>query len=167
VVRTVTNTVTRDRLGAWVLKCNPVAWDLQAFVDSGEGRVTSWSVQPGYRADLMEPGDRVLFWVSGDGRTGFDRGVWGLGHVTAPAEPWVETDPGHWRAAGDAHGIRARVEVDVPLLSAPVTDADLRAVGCDRLEVQRQPFLANPSWVDVDQLAAMGPLLPPWPDPPA
>ena len=156
-------TVDRARLGSWLLKCNPAAWDLRGFLASGEERVTSWSVQPGYRSALMAPGDRVLFWVSGDGRQGFDRGVWGLGHVVAEPEAWSEATRGYWRAADGHHGIRARVEVDIALLAEPVTDVELKTAGIDDLEVQRQPFAANPSWVTGPQLAALDALLPPWP----
>ncbi|MCU1538319.1 MAG: hypothetical protein JWP82_2670 [Humibacillus sp.] len=155
--------VERTTLGAWLLKCNPALWDLRGLVDDGDARVTSWAVQPGYRARLMAPGDRVVFWVSGDGRQGFARGIWGLGSVVAEAEPWVETEQGLWHSASDSHRVHARVEVDVPLLHVPVTDEQLRAVGIDRLEVQRQPFLANPSVLRRDDLAAMRDLLPPWP----
>ena len=50
-------TVDRERLGAWLLKCNPAAWDLRGFLATGERRLTSWSVQPGYRSDLLELGN--------------------------------------------------------------------------------------------------------------
>jgi hypothetical protein len=159
-------TVDRERLGAWLLKCNPAAWDLRGFLATGERRLTSWSVQPGYRSALMAPGDRALFWVSGDGRQGFARGLWGLGHVLAEAESWSEATRGFWRAGDGHHGIRARVEVDIALLDEAVSDGELRRVGIDDLEVQRQPFAANPSWVSTDQLAALSDLLPPWPRPP-
>ena len=161
----MTRTVDRDQLGAWVLKCNPAVWDLGAFVASGEQRLTSWSVQPGYRSALMAAGDRVVFWVSGDGRQGFARGVWGLGHVLAEAEAWSEGTQGFWRAADGHHGIRARIEVDIALLDEGVADAELRSAGVTDLEVQRQPFAANPSWVSADQLTALSDLLPPWPRP--
>jgi hypothetical protein len=45
-------------------------------------------------------------------------------------------------------------------------DAELRAAGIDGLEVQRQPFMANPSFVSDEQLGTMLPLLPPWPSTP-
>jgi hypothetical protein len=159
-----TRAVDRDRLGAWVLKCNPRVWDLRALLDSGADRLTSWAVQPGYRSRLMAPGDRVLFWVSGDGRDGLDRGVWGLGQTLAEPEPWVESAQGLWRGPSAHHAVRARVEIDVRLLDRPVTDRDLRAAGVDALEVQRQPFMANPSFVTRDELATLLPLLPPWPE---
>ncbi len=155
--------VDREHLGAWLLKANPAVWDLRGFLDSGERRLTSWAVQPGYRSALMRPGDRVLFWVSGDGRSGFARGVWGLGTVTAPAEAWQDAEPGFWTDHGSRQALRARVEVDVVLMEEPVLAAELRAAGITDLEVQRQPFGANPSFVSTAQLERMADLLPPWP----
>lgn len=156
-------TVSREQLGAWLLKANPAVWDLGGFLDAGERRLTSWAVQPGYRSALMRPGDRVLFWVSGDGRSGFARGVWGLGTVAAPAEPWQDAERGFWTDEGSRHGVRARVEVDIALLEDPLPAAELRAAGIDDLEVQRQPFGANPSFVSTAQLERLADLLPPWP----
>jgi hypothetical protein len=158
-------TVAREQLGAWLLKANPAVWDLRGFLDTGERRLTSWAVQPGYRSALMHPGDRVLFWVSGDGRSGFDRGIWGLGTVTAPAESWQESEQGFWTDEGSRQGLRARVEVDIALLEDPVPAAELRAAGIEDLEVQRQPFGANPSFVSTAQLERLADLLPPWPAP--
>ena len=157
--------VDRAELGAWLLKANPAVWDLRGFLDAGERRLTSWAVRPGYRSALMRPGDRVLFWVSGDGRSGFPRGVWGLGAVLAPAEPWHDAERGFWTDEGSRQGVRARVEVDIRLLDEPVTAVELRAAGVDDLEVQRQPFAANPSWVSTAQLARLADLLPGWPVP--
>ena len=153
------NAINRDNLGAWLLKANPMLWDLAGFLRSGERRLTSWAVQKGYRSALMRPGDRVLFWVSGDGRTGLARGIWGDGEVTAPVEDWVDAEPGFWQDDQARRAVRARVQVDITLLSEPVTVADLRARGVLDLEVQRIPQGANPSWVSVRQLAELEELL--------
>ena len=75
----------------------------------------------------------------------------------------VLTSQGFWRTRSDAGSVRVRVEVDVELLDEPVEDAELRLVGIDDLEVQRQPFMANPSFMTREQLRAVDPLLPPWP----
>ncbi len=155
--------VDRAQLGAWLLKANPAVWDLRGFLDSGERRLTSWAVRPGYRSALMQPGDPVLFWVSGDGRTGFPRGIWGLGAVTAPAEGWHDAERGYWTDEGSRQGVRARVEVDIRLLDEPVPVTELRAAGVTDLEVQRQPFGPNPSFVSTTQLARVAELLPDWP----
>ncbi|WP_114559563.1 EVE domain-containing protein [Desertihabitans aurantiacus] len=155
----MSRSVDRSVLGAWLLKANPVVWDLRAFLATGERRLTSWSVRPGYRADLMAAGDRALFWLSGDGRDGLVRGIWADGRVTGPAEPWVEEEVGHWRRPEDAARVRCRVPVDLELFDAPVAHAELRAVGVNDLEVQRQPFGPNPSWVSRDQLTRIELLL--------
>lgn len=153
--------VSRDTLGAWLLKCNPALWDLRAFLDSGQPRLTSWAVQRNYRSDLMQPGDRVLFWVSGDGRGGLVRGLWGAGTVTAEAEDWVDGERGLWLAEEPRRAVRGRVEVDIAIWDQPVPAAELRAGGIGDLEVLRMPFGANPSWVSRAQLRAIEELVSP------
>ena len=153
-------TIDRDNLGAWLLKANPALWDLSGFLAAGENRITSWAVQPGYRSRLMAPGDRVLHWVSGDGRTGLARGIWGNGQVVAPVEDWVDAEPGFWRDDHARAAVRARVRVSVTFLDDPVTAAELRARGMTDLEVLRIPQGANPSWVSQAQLAILDELLP-------
>lgn len=157
--------VSRDNLGAWLLKAHPDVWDVRRFRAEGESRIRSWSVQPGYRSRLMRPGDRALFWLSGPGRGGLVRGVWGLGHVRAEPEPWADTDDGWWLDPSARSAVRARVEVDIALLDDPVPVAELRTAGIDDLEVLRVPQMANPSWVSRAQLAALDAVLPDWPDP--
>jgi hypothetical protein len=162
----VVQAVTRETLGAWLLKANPAVWDVRRFLADGETRLTSWSVQRGYRAALMRPGDKVVFWLSGPGTGGLTRGVWGLGHVVAEAEAWEDAERGWWLDDAARQALRARVEVDVPLLEHPLPAAELRAAGITDLEVQRVPQMSNPSWVSVPQLTALADLLPVWPDRP-
>jgi hypothetical protein len=57
-----------------------------------------------------------------------------------------------------------RVLVDIVLLPTPITDAELKAAGIDDLEVQIQAQGSNPSWISMEQLARIEPLLPTWPD---
>jgi predicted RNA-binding protein with PUA-like domain len=156
----VAQAISRESLGAWLLKCNPELWDLSGFIRSGEGRITSWAVQRNYRSDLMAQADRVLFWVSGSGRSGLARGIWGAGHVVAPAEDWTDADRGYWIRDQPRRAVRGRVQVDIALFDEPVTVADLRARGITDLEVQKIPQGANPSWLTVAQLAAVDELLP-------
>ena len=151
--------IDRDNLGAWLLKANPALWDISGFIRSGESRIRSWAVQPGYRSRMMAPGDRVLFWVSGDGRSGLPRGIWGDGQVVAPAEDWVDAERGYWRDDGARAAVRARVRVSITFLDEPVTAEELRARGMTDLEVLRIPQGANPSWVSRTQLAIVEELL--------
>jgi hypothetical protein len=151
--------IDRDNLGAWLLKANPALWDMSGFLAAGGSQIRSWAVRPGYRSRLMSPGDRVLFWVSGDGRSGLARGIWGDGRVVAPAEDWVDAEAGFWRDDNARAAVRARVRVDITFLEEPVTAAELRAHGMTDLEVLQIPQGANPSWVSRDQLARIDQLL--------
>ncbi|SER31033.1 EVE domain-containing protein [Microlunatus flavus] len=159
--------VTRETLGAWLLKGNPAVWDVRRFLADGHREITSWSVRTGYRSALMRPGDRMVLWMSGPGTGGIVRGIWGLGHVTAEAEPWTDDERGWWLDDDARRALHARVEVHVPLLDDPLPAAELRAAGVTDLEVQRVAQGSNPSWISRDQLAALEPLLPPWPAPPS
>jgi EVE domain len=155
----MTQAIDRDNLGAWLLKANPALWDISGFLQSGENRIRSWAVQPGYRSKLMAPGDRVLFWVSGDGRSGLARGIWGDGEVIAPAEDWVDAERGFWRDDNARSAVRARIQVSITFLEEPVTAEELRSRGLTDLEVLRIPQGANPSWVSRDQMVVLDELL--------
>lgn len=139
-----TRTVTEDNLGSWLIKCDPrVNFELLENGGTGVARVTSRCVARGYRAAMMKKGDRVVLWVSGDGRR-MARGIWGVGSVTGPVEDKVDAP---------------FVPVDIPLFASPLSDADLRAVGIEDLEVQRMPAGANPSWMSTQQWDRIQPLL--------
>jgi hypothetical protein len=79
--------------------------------------------------------------------------VWGIGWITGQAAP-------------DATG-EFVVPTDITVLT-PGTAAratDLREIpALSRMEVLRVPPTANPSWVDADQLDALLPFLPAWPE---
>jgi hypothetical protein len=138
--------VSRERLGAWLLRCSPTRTDLR---ERFAAPISSWCVTDNYRSRLIRPGDAVLLWVSGRDRR-YVRGIWARGRVTAPADR-DEAEP------GAAAGLRIGLELSVgtePL----VTDAELRAAGVDDLEVQRMPQGSNPSWVSgsaLEQILAL------------
>jgi hypothetical protein len=92
---------------------------------------------------MMRTGDRVVIWISGDGRL-MSRGIWGVGHVVGAVDP----------AAAEPV-----VSVDIPLFATALTDAHLRAAHIDDLEVQRVPAASNPSWVSQEQWARIERLL--------
>ncbi|MDF9716833.1 EVE domain-containing protein [Nocardioides sp. ChNu-153] len=143
--------ITPATLGAWLVKTDPRANpDLVAAARGGVPLVvTRRCVSDNYRGRMMAPGDRVLLWVSGDGRL-LTRGIWGLGNVTAAVRP------------RDGDG-RPEVGLDVPLLPDGVPAEEVRAAGAGDLEVLRMPAGSNPSWVSREQLAVLVPLLPAWP----
>lgn len=85
------------QFGAWVLTCNPRVFNPRNMIES-EYTETAWTVnqRAASRTSLMEPGQRVLLWVT-SGSDEFSRGVWGAGTLTAPvatntfnySEGWV------------------------------------------------------------------------------
>ena len=80
--------------------------------------------------------------------------------MVAPAEDWIDAEPGFWRNDGARAAVRARVRVSITFLDEPVTADELRARGMTDLEVLRIPQGANPSWVSRAQLAVLDELLP-------
>jgi hypothetical protein len=148
--------ITADNLGAWLIKCQPKANpELPRTIREGDPQpVTRWCVADNYRSRMMASGDRVVLWVSGDGRE-LARGIWGLGWVTGQVPPMVDE-------LGAETG-KLEVPLHLPLLSSGLTAETIRAAGISDLEVLRLPQGSNPSWVSVDQLTALGELLGDWP----
>jgi hypothetical protein len=133
--------VTEHTLGAWVIKCNPRLTALEPMVAAGRAK-PSWCIAGNYRSRLIEPGQRVLFWVSGHPR----RGIWGAGRITG--RPYAEDDGLH-------------VATEIGLFDDPVTAKELATVaGLRTMEVFRSPQQANPSWVSRTELELLDRLLP-------
>lgn len=133
--------VTLETLGAWVIKCNARVTAVEPMRAAGVAE-PDWCVADNYRTRLIEPGQRVLFWVSSHPQ----RGIWGAGRVTGP--PYVD--------AGRLH-----VPVHIPLFDEPVIATALAAVpGLGAIEVFRSPQQANPSWVSTAEWRLIEPLLP-------
>ena len=138
--------VTRENLGAWVLKCNPNVSDLPALVAAGGQACETWCVADNYRSELFGAGQPLLFWVSGSAGRTPTPGIWGTGRVTGPA-----------RTRDDGKLV---VPIELEFLDPPLARSEIAAVGPLRdLEVIRQPQMSNPSFVTVDQYAALLPLL--------
>lgn len=159
------NTIDEDNLGAWLLKCNPAVYDLRAAVEAGVDYVDSWSVRPGYRAEMMGPGHKAVLWVSGDGRR-MARGIWGVGWVRGTVRPADAEGAEFWADPGARRSVRLAVPLWIPVLEHPVTVEEIRGAGVVDLEVLRMPQGSNPSWVRRSQLAELEHLLPTWPPEP-
>jgi hypothetical protein len=165
----VTTAITAQNLGAWLLRCNPEGvWDLPGFVADGGEWIDDWSVVKNYRSEMMKPGDRVVLWVSGNGRR-MARGIWGVGYITSYFQDEIPQasdadEVGYWLDEEARLAVTNSIDVDIPLFDTPVTDAELKMAGIGDLEVQRQPQGSNPSWISIEQLTRLLPLLPDWPD---
>lgn len=146
--------VTSETLGAWLLKADPEVWDIARWIDEGRARIDDWSVQRNYRSLMMERGQRVFLWVSGQGRK-LEPGIWGIGWVTGPCD-WDVAGDDYWLDADVATNVGFFARVDIILLKEPVTRAVIRAdARFERLEVLRQPFGSNPSFLTQAEAAAL------------
>ncbi|GAA2061021.1 hypothetical protein [Williamsia deligens] len=144
--------ISETTLGAWLFKGNSGRWDIVGAIDDGLSTVESRCVVDNYRSAMMRRGQRAVLWVSGPASGRAPRGLWGTGWITGSAVP-----------DGDGQLV---VPTDITLLGPDdrLRADDLREVpALSTLEVLRVPAGSNPSWIDVDQFAALRDLLPPWP----
>ncbi|GAA5124741.1 hypothetical protein GCM10023339_46730 [Alloalcanivorax gelatiniphagus] len=166
------NLITKDNLGAWLIKCDPDSkFDLPRQIEEqGTDVVTNWSVFNSYRSRMMQPGDKAILWVSGNGRR-MTRGIWGVGWITGYVQDTVAEvlEPGedsYWHSEKERLAVTNDVALYIPLfeVGTELAAADLVAAGINALEVQTQAQMSNPSWVTKEQLAEIEALLEPWPE---
>jgi hypothetical protein len=130
--------VSRESLGAWILKCNPAVTDLPGLIEHG---VDTWCVQHNYRVELFAPGQRVFLWVSGPVRATHTPGIWASGQLTDLAQ-WRDT--------------KLVVPLKLSFLSAPIPRSLIAAhPDLADLEVLSQPQMSNPSFITRTQLATL------------
>lgn len=155
--------VNSANLGAWLIKCNPQVWDLAEFIADGGETITDWSMVPNYRAELVQEGQRVLFWVTGRDGAYPEPGLWGSGEVHGPATYRDnETDDAYyWLDHDQQQRPHYSAPMNVQLFQSPVPrstlKADPRLAG---MEIFRQPQMGNPLFVTKDELAAIDEHLP-------
>jgi len=149
-------TVTRENLGAWLLKCNPRTWDFEAFRQTGQ-LLDNWSVQPTYRTELIEAGQRVLLWVTGSDGATPQPGLWGTGFVTDHVYPGSpETGDPLWLDEEKRDLSTLFVPFTMQIwdepIARPALQADPQLAG---MEIFRQPQMSNPVWVSTTELEAL------------
>ena len=139
--------VTRESLGAWLVKASGGSAATCEHVRTGFASLTTRCVRPSYRTDLVEAGQPLLLWVSG-GHPEHPAGIYGQGWTTGTAVPDGDDDSS------------SRSTLVLPLrlepLEAPVLRAELRLhPALSGLEVVRMPAGSNPSFVTRVQLEAL------------
>lgn len=166
--------VSSETLGAWVFKCNPKVWNIGRFVEDGNDYVDDWSVVDNYRSDLMNHGQPAILWVQGDGRTGVEPGLWGVGWIAGPPRWTVKLDddalarnPGYYEDLAAASRHDYIVPTDIFILEKPIPRAIFKEHPIlGNAEMFRQPQMANPSFLTLEQFEALRNLLDgEWPDP--
>jgi hypothetical protein len=140
--------VTRETLGAWLIKTSPSATPVDELVRTGFAAVTGRCVQPTYRAEVVAAGQPVLLWISGNDAR-HPAGVYAEGYTTGPAEP--EAVPPGEVEEGGRPGLVMPIRLtplDPPILRRQL-DAHPLLSG---LEVLRMPAGSNPSFLTRVQL---------------
>ena len=156
--------VTPETLGAWLLKADPEVWDIERWISEGAADIDDWSVQHNYRSRMMENGQLVFLWVSGQGKK-LAPGIWGVGHVTGRSD-WGIPD-GYWLDEEAAARAEYFAKVRISLMDQPLERAVLKAHPLlGHIEVFRQPNGSNPSYLTIDETDALLELLDGVPDPP-
>jgi hypothetical protein len=128
--------LTRETLGAWLVKASGATPSTGEHVRAGFADVASWCARPTYRTELVSAGQPVLLWVSGT-ESEHPAGIYARGRTTGPASEGV-----------------------MPMTLLPLEEPLLRAelVGhpdLSSLEVLRMPAGSNPSFVTPPQLAVL------------
>ena len=138
-----------DVLGAWVLKCNPKVWNLPAFLADGHTQVDGWSVRDNQRARSMNPGDPVVFWVSGSQKD-CPSGVWAVGTVTSPAQD--DTPDSYWLVKGATLYVGVHITLDSLLVPRDVIKGDPVLA---ESELIRAAQMSNPVMLDAEEWSAL------------
>jgi hypothetical protein len=136
--------VSRESLGAWLIKGSGRSPSTHDLVRTGFTTVATRCLRASYRTDLVEAGQPVLFWISGDVAE-HPAGIYAQGWTTGPAVP----DPAHHGSGAPALVVPVRLEpVDPPVLRSELRHhPELSAI-----EVLRMPAGSNPSYLTREQL---------------
>jgi hypothetical protein len=140
---------------AWVLKANPEIYDVEAAFAAGEVPFDSWRLNPSYRVELIEVGDKVFLWMTGPGR-----GVCAVGYVAGL--PYVsQGGTRFWRNLEEKSKVRPYLPVDlVPIVKIEETEL-LLDPRFRNAEVIRARQMSNPSFLTTEECAALTDLLDP------
>jgi hypothetical protein len=127
--------VTRESLGAWLLKTDPASTPVPELVAGGFRSMTSRCVRRSYRTELMAPGQLVLLWVSGRDPH-FPAGIYASGGLTGPVQEESLEVPVELRP------------IEPPVLRTELLEDPVLA----RIEVLRMPAGSNPSYLTAEEL---------------
>ena len=143
-----TPAVTASTLGAWLIKGNDGVSAVGELIRSGFSTVHTRCLRQTYRTDLIEPGQPVLFWVSGSS-TAHPAGIYAQGRTTGRATPDVVDDERSGRP-------KLIVPVELGALATPVLRRDLlRHPSLSQIEVLRMAAGSNPSFLSRAALASL------------
>jgi hypothetical protein len=141
-------------IGGWLFRGNAKSL---ALGPAGIAPVDSRCAVRSYRLDLIRRGQPVVLWLTGPTGARLAPGVWMVGYASGDITDDPDDDPAEPR--------RAQVHVmDMLALPTPLPRADIvnhRATAS--MEVLRQPFGPNPSYLTPTEQAGLEHLIGGWP----
>jgi hypothetical protein len=154
--------LTPHDIGAWLFKCNPHDWDIEAALKNGES-VDSWRALETYRIGLVEAGQPAVIWMTGSVGDKPDPGIWMAGYTTGAVKSDRQGDE-YWLDETERRkhrpyiGLRmARIE---PIIPRQDILNDPRTAG---MEVLRAPQMSNPSYLTPGEKEALEEMMGGWP----
>jgi len=137
-------------LGTWLIKASRGTPLVDDALNGRVETVQTWCVRRTYRTALIEAGQPVLLWISGQDRT-FPAGIYAQGHTTGAATLADAEDRG-------SAGVEARLVMPVELMpvAPPVRRSELLLHPVlAGIEVVTMPAGSNPSFLRKTQLQAL------------
>lgn len=139
--------VLRDgtAVAAWMLKANPVVWDVLDALRAGAA-LDTWRLAPSYRTALMASGQPCALWVTRDPAVPTTPGVFAIGRLTTAAFDDIgDPDDARWFDSAAARQVRPHVGTDLEVLDPPISASELRGDPRWRgAEIFRVPRMGSP-----------------------
>jgi hypothetical protein len=151
-------TITHQSLGAWLIKGSRDVYPVDDLVRTRFATVTSWSLRKTYRTRLIESGQPVLFWISGEDDE-HPAGIYAQGYTSGRAFAGVADSD--WVDVAERGKKRLFMPVELKLLDSPILRTEiLDHPVLSQIEVVKMPAGSNPSFLsktDLQELRRMWP----------
>lgn len=146
--------ITATTLGAWLIKARGGVDPVEQLIRDRFSAVNGRCVRATYRTDLIEPGQPVLFWISGSS-TVHPAGIYAEGHTTGRATTTEVADDEGVERAG-----RGRPTLFMPMTLRPLATPVLRSEllghpSLSQIEVLKMAAGSNPSFVTSEDVRAL------------
>lgn len=156
--------VERSEVGAWVVKGDPSVWDYFGALEASTERPlerhafpSTWTLGRTSRNKLIEEGDLIALWITGSDRPGIHEVGWVTSTAYEVRGMGEEFAVDRERAAAARWAVDyAAVRLGADYAARPELKADPVLRGCEHF---RAPQMSNPTYLTVDEAAALARLL--------
>lgn len=145
--------ITHENFGAWLIKGSRDVYPVDKLVRTRFSTVEGWSLRPTYRTDLIERGQAVLFWISGDDDQ-HPAGIYAAGRTTGGA--WKDVADDRWVKEAERGTPKLFMPVELGPVSPPVLRAEIMLHPVlSQIEVVKMAAGSNPSFLTREELSAL------------